>query len=387
MGEREGKSITTRFLVGFQQLGMTKVIIGVMFLGCFILFSLNSSSSTTMSLSSTSVYLRGIVEPSGGSVDSIDIFATKAVAMSSIRVDDNIDRKFYGGKGDKVHLGGFTELDLAGISPSVWQTMIRYIGVKSLVDLGCGKGVSTLWFKLHGVDVQCLEGSHDAVMQTLLPISDVVEHDFTRGPWWPEKTVDAVWCIEFAEHVQRQHIPNYATIFRKSALVFVTHSWWGGYHHAEVHDDKWFILKYQAFGLIYSPELTHLIRGKAKEERDWKRPTPLEDKPYFAQHVSMSMMVFINPSVAGLDRHQHLFSEPGCYDGRKKTKNEWGGKKNYDCGEPSTSGNMDIVAAVPDDFKPLKIDSSMHEAWEKAVFGKVGPKWTKPETTYVNKAT
>ena len=33
-----------------------------------------------------------------------------------------------------------------GISPSVWRTMIRFVGVKSLVDLGCGKGVSASWF-------------------------------------------------------------------------------------------------------------------------------------------------------------------------------------------------------------------------------------------------
>ena len=31
-----------------------------------------------------------------------------------------------------------------------------------------------------------------------------MEHDFTRGAWWPDQTVDAVWCVEFSEHVQRQ---------------------------------------------------------------------------------------------------------------------------------------------------------------------------------------
>ncbi len=49
----------------------------------------------------------------------------------------------------------------------------------------------------------CLEGSHDAVTHTYLPDpqKQVVEHDFSRGPYWPAKTYDAVWCVEFLEHV------------------------------------------------------------------------------------------------------------------------------------------------------------------------------------------
>ena len=35
-----------------------------------------------------------------------------------------------------------------------------------------------------GMDVQCIEGSHDAVTQSLLPAARVTEHDFSRGPYW-----------------------------------------------------------------------------------------------------------------------------------------------------------------------------------------------------------
>ena len=85
--------------------------------------------------------------------------------------------------------------------------------------------------------VQCAEGSHDAVMQSIVPNVNehVVEHDFSRGPWWPDRTVDAAWAVEFTEHVGRNYQPNYITAFRKAALIFVTHSNWGGWHHVEVH--------------------------------------------------------------------------------------------------------------------------------------------------------
>jgi Methyltransferase domain len=161
----------------------------------------------------------------------------KAVALPSIRVDNEtaaaaVDskRKIYGGKGDKKHLGGFTELDLEGVSPAVWKYMIQTLGVHSVLDVGCGRGTSTTWFLLHGCDVLCAEGSHDAVENSFLPdiANQVVEHDFSRGPWWPEKTYDAVWSVEFLEHVGVNYHYNYISSFRKAALIFVTSSVWGG---------------------------------------------------------------------------------------------------------------------------------------------------------------
>jgi hypothetical protein len=58
---------------------------------------------------------------------------------------------------------------------------------------------------------------------------DLIEHDFSLGPWWPKQTVDVAWCVEFTEHVGRNYMMNYHTAFRKAALIFVTHSNWGGW--------------------------------------------------------------------------------------------------------------------------------------------------------------
>ena len=154
----------------------------------------------------------------------------------------------YGGKGDKLHLGGFTEVDPHGISPYVWREMLEYFGVKSLLDVGCGRGISTSWFFYQGVDVQCVEGSHDAIQRNLLPeliaerakreqgleadseevqneISKrLVQHDFSLGPYWPEETVDAVWSVELLEHIGRNFQKNYLTAFKKAAYIFASYS-------------------------------------------------------------------------------------------------------------------------------------------------------------------
>jgi hypothetical protein len=170
-------------------------------------------------------------------VNPLGIPPGKAQNLPSIRVlDSSKERKrskenvIYGGDGDKKHLGGFTAFDIAGVSPRVWKTMIQEFGVKSVLDVGCGRGTSTTWFLTHGVDVLCVEGSHDAYEKTFLPdpATQMVEHDFSRGPWWPEKTYDAAWAVEFLEHVNLQHQFNYITAFRKAALLFVSSSRWGG---------------------------------------------------------------------------------------------------------------------------------------------------------------
>lgn len=138
-------------------------------------------------------------------------------------------RKIYGGQGDKEHLGGFTDIDYEGISPSLWTQMVEKLGIKSILDIGCGRGISTMWFYLNGLDALCAEGSRDAVDKSLLPnvAEQVVEHDFSKGPWWPEKTYDAVWAIEFLEHVGVNYQFNYISAMRKAAIVFVTSSRWG----------------------------------------------------------------------------------------------------------------------------------------------------------------
>jgi hypothetical protein len=68
----------------------------------------------------------------------LPIVGDNAVAPS-IRVDDaQLDRSY---KGDKKHLGGFTNVDIHGISPYVWRMMMKDYGIKSIIDVGCGRRI------------------------------------------------------------------------------------------------------------------------------------------------------------------------------------------------------------------------------------------------------
>ena len=293
----------------------------------------------------------------------------KAVALPSLRVYDRaLDAKrgkhTYGGAGDGAHLGGFTSIDMHGISPAVWRTvMLENLGIKTLVDVGCGKGISTLFFLRQGVDVTCVEGSHDAVTQSILPPEKVVEHDFSRGPWWPEDTVDAVWCVEFTEHVSRQYLLNYAAVFHSAAYIFVSHSNWGGWHHVEVHSDEWWQTKWESQGFVFSQALTDLVRESARGEMGQEEGAITEGNGYYAQHLIYTMQVFINPAVAKLLKHQHLLAEDGCTQGRKDGVNVR--KK---CGYTTNGVDREpALTALPEEWRPNEWNEKGKEEWIKAV--------------------
>lgn len=318
-----------------------------------------------------SVAIAGAV---GRSIHGPGIPPGGAEALPSIRTskveDAKIRRGSYGGEGDGKHLGGFTTIDLHGISPWVWKLMITELGVKSVLDVGCGKGTSASWFALHGAEVLCVEGSHDAVTQSLLPdpATQVVEHDFSRGPWWPAKTYDAVWCVEFTEHVGRNYQQNYVTSFRKAAFIFVTHSHWGGWHHVEIHSDDWWRTRFESYGFVYSEILTKNIRDTARKEKGAKIQSMVEGQHYNPQHLFGSMLVFINPAVASLPEHQHLLAEHGCFGG----KNAGGAAFKVECGSEEDKAKLTPLSA---EYKPLPLDQEMDNKWEALVKGSLSPEY------------
>jgi len=275
-----------------------------------------------------------------------------AIPLPSVLTNSTFNRGMYGGDGDKVHLGGFTDLDGDGVSTGAWREMMEFVGVKSVLDVGCGKGVSTTFFLTQGLDALCVEGSHDAVTHTLLsnPQSQLVEHDFSRGPWWPSTTYDAIWAVEFLEHVGRNYHRNLFPALKKAALVFATHSNWGGWHHVEVHSDEWWITKFQMNGFIYSEYLTTTIRRAAKKTAH--QTLPNTTYALTGQHIWLSLMVFINPEVASLPEHDHLMAEHGCYKAKKV---------NRKCDEKKRE------SVLPSSYSPVKFKEDKFLDWQDMI--------------------
>eukprot|EP00756_Hemistasia_phaeocysticola_P039631 Hpha_TRINITY_DN16824_c0_g3::TRINITY_DN16824_c0_g3_i1::g.150096::m.150096 len=253
-----------------------------------------------------------------------------------------IQRGIYGGSGDMPHLGGFTANDTGGQSPPIWAWMLKVLNVRSFLDVGCGRGISTSWMLDRGVDVLCVEGSSDAVKTSLLPRQLIVQHDYSAGPMVPERTFDVAWAVEFLEHVGRQHTHNYMETFKRAALVFVTHSDWGGWHHVEVHSSWWWQAKFEAHGFVFNRQLTEKCQGLR-----WLAKGQ-------GGHMG-NLQVFINPQVAGLPEHAHLLGGPGCCC-RKGTS------ERYVCGAQGHDPSMGEHDWLDERFLPVWAEKT---PWDK----------------------
>ena len=64
--------------------------------------------------------------------------------------------------------------------------------------------------------------------------------------------------------------------------------------------------------------------------------------------------------VASLPQHAHVFAEHGCFGGGDSQ----GSKIHVDCSDTKNARGENLTP-LSEEFKPLKIDESMHNAWLK----------------------
>lgn len=221
--------------------------------------------------------------------------ASRIAELDELRLQR--DDGYGGGQGDPAHLGGFDEYGKDTISPAVWKHMAEKYNIRTVLDVGCGRGWSTLWFLLHDIDAVCVEGSKDAIKQTVIPKlardDAIVEHDYTLGPWWPDETVDAVWAADFVQQVSLPYQANYIASFRRAALIFVTVPRKMGWHYVEIHTMDWWKRRFEMHGFSYDKQLTESIRQIAAMQNGKNAPSP-DGGTYSAGTVANDMLVGIH---------------------------------------------------------------------------------------------
>jgi hypothetical protein len=141
----------------------------------------------------------------------------------------------------------------------------------------------------------------------------------------------------------------------------------GGWHHVEVHPDAWWIRKFESYGFKYDQELTDQVRLWAGHESNNATNIAPNGQPYGPQHLIYSLKIFVNPAVASLPQHQHLFPRHGCFL-------EWNtsvpaGQSpiiNRPCGEPGHE-ESELETVLPETMQPLPVLPEMHQRWHDAV--------------------
>lgn len=144
---------------------------------------------------------------------------------------------------DLSHLGGSAPVgDPMTFHPDIWERLITKYGIESVLDIGCAAGVNARWFHDKGLYVRGVEGYPEYIACTKLPNNILVEHDYTTGPYVPERDFDMGLCTEFVEHVEAQYTHNFVATFKKCRFILMSFATpgQGGHHHVnEQHEPYW----------------------------------------------------------------------------------------------------------------------------------------------------
>lgn len=167
------------------------------------------------------------------------------------------------------HLGGFFyDGDPATYYPEMWEYLVNVFKIKSVLDIGCGRGFSTKFFKSLNCDVIGVDGSEKIKEMSLVPESFVL-NDYEKGSAINDgRTFDLCWSCEFVEHVYEQYIPNFMNDFKKCRYVAMTFAYVGqtGWHHVNENTQEYWIDVFKKNDFTFYPEITDVLKQKTKME-------------------------------------------------------------------------------------------------------------------------
>lgn len=97
------------------------------------------------------------------------------------------------------------EMSMCSIFPKeILDLTIDLLHPGTVLDVGCGTGISLDYFRSRGVSVRGLEGSALAISKAQnAPL--ILQHDLNE-PIDLGETFDLVWCFEVAEHIHPSHV-------------------------------------------------------------------------------------------------------------------------------------------------------------------------------------
>lgn len=157
------------------------------------------------------------------------------------------------------HLGGYVPGgDEATWFPDLWEWAVKEFDVRFVLDIGCGEGHSTRFFKKLGCQADGIDGA-----MSYPPI--ILQHDYTKGPYLPHIVYDMVWCCEFLEHVEEKYLPYVVPSFLNARIVMITHAEPGqaGHHHVNCREPEYWKGFFAGIGYTFQPGLTLVARAQA----------------------------------------------------------------------------------------------------------------------------
>ncbi len=199
---------------------------------------------------------------------------------------------------DEGHLGGWAlDGDGGTYYPNMWKYIVDTYNIKSVLDIGCGRGYSSRFFKSLGCTVKGIDGSVAAKELTLLEENEFVSHDYTKGFSNIQENFDFGWSCEFVEHVEEQYINNFLNDFSKCKYLAITFAEIGqtGHHHVNENTMEYWIEKIENSGFSFLNEETQILRSQSNIDKDERNKIP--NVPFFISHFTERGLFFVNNNI------------------------------------------------------------------------------------------
>ena len=166
---------------------------------------------------------------------------------------------------NQPHLGGNSvEINPHTFCPSAWSYVIKKYNIKSMLDVGSGRGHAPNWFKDQGVNAFAIEGLDNNVVNAIYPTELV---DLTKSSY--KADVDLVHCVEVVEHIDEKFLDNLLTTMCNGKYLFMTHGVPGqkGHHHVNNQPTQYWIDHLDDRGFYESVEDSIMIKELAKQDK------------------------------------------------------------------------------------------------------------------------
>mgnify|MGYP001348126729 CR=1 FL=1 len=162
------------------------------------------------------------------------------------------------------HLGG--HMNRNWTDTGTLKYFMDELGVKSMVDIGCGIGDQTIAAHSMGLYAVGVDGDY-TIKRPAEP--RFITHDYSKAPLGgaymehlPEcGFFDLGWSIEFLEHVDEKYIPNFMETFKLCKFVVVTHAYpgQGGHHHVNEQEKEYWIKIFKKYGFKHSQKILNKV--------------------------------------------------------------------------------------------------------------------------------
>jgi cyclopropane fatty-acyl-phospholipid synthase-like methyltransferase len=100
------------------------------------------------------------------------------------------------------------ELGMCSLNPiQKVDLIVHLVNPKTILDVGCGTGKTTVYLHKRGFEVLGIEASHLAIRHSERP--DLIRQHDLRQALDLKRYFDLIWCFEVAEHIHPKYVDTF----------------------------------------------------------------------------------------------------------------------------------------------------------------------------------